>query len=120
MSIKITPKDWENLIASHSRFEASIIEVHERLSRSLFSHSVSSDAVIRIDHRELFALKEILKDDLPSAMPWKRALNVVNNEWVTWAKLDNQKLTWDWHIQPLLPNEEVKEEVKKSIKKYSI
>ena len=103
MSIKITPKDWENLIASHSRFEAPIIEVHERLSRSLFSHSVSSDAVIRIDYRELFALKEILKDDLPLAMPWKRALNVVNNEWVTWAKLDSRKLSWDWYIEPLLP-----------------
>jgi len=103
MSMKITPKDWEDLIASHSRFQASIVEVHERLSRSLFSHSVSSDAVIRIDYSELLALKEILKDDLPSAMPWKRVLNVVNNEWVTWAKLDNQKLTWDWHIQPLLP-----------------
>ena len=103
MSIKITPKDWENLIASHSHFEASIIEVHERLNRILFSHSVSSDAVIRIDHRELLALKEILKDDLPSAMPWKRALNVVNNEWVTWAKVDNRKLSWDWYMQPLLP-----------------
>ncbi len=103
MSVKITPKDWENLIASYSRFEASIIEVHERLSRSLFSHSVSSDAVIRIDYTELLALKEIFKDDLPSAMPWKRALNVVNNEWVTWAKLDNRKLSWDWYIQPLFP-----------------
>jgi len=103
MSIKITPKDWENLIASHSHFEAPIIEVHERLNRILFSHSVSSDAVIRIDHRELLALKEILKDDFPSAMPWKRALNVVNNEWVTWAKVDNRKLSWDWYMQPLLP-----------------
>ena len=103
MSIKITPKDWENLIFSHSRFEAPIIEFHEHLSRSLFSHALTSDAVISIDHRELFALKEILKDDLPSAMPWERAFNVVSNEWVTWAKLDNRKLSWDWYIQPLLP-----------------
>ena len=51
MSIKITPKDWGNLIASHSRFEASIIEVHERLSRSLFSQILSSDSVIRIDYK---------------------------------------------------------------------
>jgi len=103
IAIKITPKDWDDLIASHSSFEASILEVHERLSRSLFSHSVSSDVAIRIDHRELLALKEILKDDLPLVMPWRRAINVVNNEWVTWAKIDNQKLSWDWHIQPLLP-----------------
>ncbi|WP_269608988.1 helicase [Prochlorococcus marinus] len=103
MSIKITAKDWENLLTSHSHFEVPIIEFHERLSRSLFSQSQSSDAVIRIDYRELLALKEILKDDLPSEMPWKRALNVVNDEWVTWAKLDNKKLSWDWYIQPLLP-----------------
>ncbi len=103
MSIKITPKHWEDLIASHARFEASIIEVYERLSRSLFSQSLSSDAVIRIDHRELLSLKEILKDDLPSIMPWKRALDAVNNEWVTWAKLDKRKLRWDWYFQPLIP-----------------
>ena len=103
MSIKITPKDWGDLIASHSSLEASIIEVHKRLSRSLFSHSASCDAVIRIDHKELLVLKEILKDDLPSVMPWKRAFNVVNNEWVTWAKLDHRKLSWDWYIQPLAP-----------------
>ncbi|WP_269623750.1 helicase [Prochlorococcus marinus] len=105
MSIQVTPKDWEDLIASHPRFEASIIAVHERLSRSLFSHSVSADAVKRVDYSELLALKAILKDDLPSAMPWGRVLNVVNNEWVTWAKLDNRKLSWDWHIQPLLPSQ---------------
>ncbi|AIQ98174.1 helicase [Prochlorococcus sp. MIT 0801] len=103
MSIKITPKDWEDLIASHSRFEASIVEVHERISRSLFSQAVTSNAVVRIDHREFLALKAILKDDLPSTIPWKQAFNTVNNEWVTWAKLDNRKLSWDLHIQPLTP-----------------
>tara|TARA_Y100001968_G_scaffold305264_1_gene320961 strand:- start:12 stop:1460 length:1449 start_codon:yes stop_codon:yes gene_type:complete len=103
MSIKITPKDWEDLIGSNSRFEASILEFYDHLSRSLFSHSTSSGAVIRIDHREVLALKEILKDDLPSLMPWKRAFNVVNNEWVSWAKIDNRKLSWDWYIQPLFP-----------------
>ncbi len=103
MSIKITPKDWEDLITSHSRFETSIIEVHDRLSRSLFSHSLSSEAFIRIDHRELLALREILIDDLPSIMPWKRALSAVKNDWVTWAKLDNRKLSWDWYMQPLCP-----------------
>ena len=103
MSIKITPKDWEDLIASHSSFKSSILEIHERISRCLLSHSVSHENLIRIDHGELLALKEILKDDFPSYMPWRRALEAVNNEWVTWAKLDNRKLTWDWHIQPLLP-----------------
>jgi len=103
MSIKITPKDWKDLIAAHSKYEASILEVHERLSRSLLSNSVSSNAVLRIDQGELLVLKDILKDDLPLAMPWERALNAVNNEWVTWAKLDNRKLSWDWHIQPLVP-----------------
>ena len=103
MSFKITSKDWEYLIASHPCFESPIIEVHERLSQSLFSQSGSSDAVIRIDYKELLLLKDILKDDLPSVMPWKRALNFVNNEWVTWAKLDNRKLSWDWYAEPLTP-----------------
>ncbi len=103
MSIKITPKDWKDLISSHSHLEISIIEFHERLTRSLFSHAVSYDSVIRIDHRELLVLKEIIKDDLPFSKPWERAFNAVNNTWVTWAKLDNRKLSWDWYFQPLTP-----------------
>ena len=103
MSIKITPKDWEDLIDAHSRFEGPIVEVYERLRRSLFSQSASPDAVMNIDNKEIQTLKEILKDDLPSEMPWKRALNAVDNEWITWAKLDDQTLSWDWHIQPLVP-----------------
>ena len=103
MSIKITPRDWEELIDSHSSFATSIIEFHERLSLRLFSQSVTTDGVIRIDNREILTLKEILKNNLPSAMPWKRAFNAMNNEWVTWAQLDDQKLSWDWYIQPLVP-----------------
>ena len=103
MSIKITPKDWEHLINFHSSHEESLVEVHERLSRRLFRQSVSPDAVIRIDNSEIIALKEIVKDDLSLGMPWKRVFNVVNHEWVTWAQLDNQTLSWDWHIQPLIP-----------------
>ena len=105
MSIKITTKDWDHLIDAYSGFKASIIEVYERLSRRLFSQSVSPNSTIRIDNQEILFLKEILKDDLPSLslMPWERVLNTVNNDWVTWAKLDNQTLSWDWHIQPLVP-----------------
>ena len=103
MSIKSTSIDWEHLIYSHSSFETSIIEIHERLSRKLFSQSATADRVIRIDNREILSLKEILKNDFPLIMPWKRAFNSVNNEWVTWAELDNKTLSWDWYIQPMIP-----------------
>ena len=103
MSIKITPKDWEHLIEAHPSFKVSIIEVYERLSRRLFSQSASADALMRIDNKEIVILKEILQDELPSSMPWKGVFNAVNDEWVTWVKLDDQTLSWDWHIQPLVP-----------------
>ena len=103
MSIKITPRDWEHLIYSHSGFKTSIIQVHERLTRRLFNQSSTSDGLIRIDNKEILNLKEILKNDLPSTIPWEQAFNAVDDEWLTWAKLDNQTLSWDWHMQPLVP-----------------
>ena len=103
MSFKITSKDWENLIYSHLSCKESIIKLYERLSRKLFSQATNPNAAIRIDNQEILSLKEILKDDMPSLMPWQRALKAVDNEWVTWAKLDNHSLSWDWHIQPLMP-----------------
>ena len=103
MSIKILPKDWQYLIHNNSSLEATIIEFYERLSRKLFSQSVCSDAVVRIDNKEIEILREILKDDLPSFIPWERAFNLVDNNWVSWAKLDNETLSWEWHFQPLRP-----------------
>ena len=103
MSIKISSKDWKQLIDSHSGLESSIIEFYERLSQILFSQSASLNGVIRVDNREILTLKEILKNNRPTVMPWERAFNVINNQWVTWAQLNNQTLSWDWHIQPLFP-----------------
>ncbi len=103
MAIKITTKDWEYLINNNFNCEKSIIEFYENLSKRLFSQSISPNSFIRIDNREILTLKQILKDDFPSGMPWKGALDAVNSQWVTWAKLDNQTLTWVWNIQPLVP-----------------
>ena len=103
MSIEITPQDWEDLIYSHPRFKSSIIEIHERLSRRLFSQAASNDAAIRLDNREILLLKEMIEDTRPAPTLWEQAFNVVNDEWVTWAQLDHQILSWNWHLQPLNP-----------------
>ncbi len=103
MSIIITPTDWEYLIHSHLNFEASIREVYERLNCRIISQLVNHNSFVRIDNREILILKEILKDDLEISPKWKRAFNVINNEWVIWAKLDSQILSWSLYFQPLTP-----------------
>ncbi len=103
MSIKITPKDWEHLIKFYPGFESSIINIHERLSRRLFSQAACNDAAIRLDSSEIKLLRDMLKDESPSPIPWNRAFHAATHDWVNWAQLSNQSLKWDWHFQPLTP-----------------
>ncbi len=103
MSIKITPKDWEHLIQFHPGFESSIINIHERLSRRLFSQAACHDASIRLDSSDITLLRDMLKDESPSPIPWNRAFHIATHDWVNWAQLNNQSLKWDWYFQPLTP-----------------
>ncbi len=103
MSIKITPKDWEHLIKFYPGFESSIINIHERLSRRLFSQAACNDAAIRLDLSEIKLLRDMLKDESPSPKPWDRVFLATTHDWVNWAQLSHQTLKWDWHFQPLNP-----------------
>ncbi len=103
MSIKITTKDWDHLIKFHPRFESSIINIHERLSRRLFSQAACHDAAVMLDSSEIQILRDTLKDEEPSPIPWNRAFRTATHDWVDWAQLSNQSLKWDWYFQPLTP-----------------
>ncbi len=103
MSIKITPKDWENLIKCYPGFESAILNIHERLSRRLFRQAACNDAAIRLDSSEIKLLREMLKDEPSFPIPWDRAFRAATNDWVHWAQLSHQELKWDWHFQPVTP-----------------
>ncbi len=103
MALSITPQDWERLRRAHPSAEASLMQLHERLSRSLFTHATRANAQVRLDGSEIQALKDLMRLLGPSPSPWPAVLKADSRFWASWAELDHRLLQWQWHLQPLEP-----------------
>ncbi len=103
MALSITYQDWEQLRRAHPSADASLMQLHERLSRSLFTQATRIDAQVRLDGSEILALKDLMRLLGPSPSPWPALLNANNHFWASWAELDHRLLQWRWRLEPLEP-----------------
>ncbi|MDP6171949.1 MAG: helicase [Prochlorococcus sp.] len=103
MALSITPHDWEQLRRAHPSADASLMQLHERISRSLFTHATRIDAQVRLDGSEIMALKDLMRLLGPSPSPWPALLKTDSRFWASWAELDHKLLQWRWHLEPLEP-----------------
>ncbi len=108
MAIEVLPKDWDHLRRSHLSADSLIIDLHERLTRRLFTKSTRSDAQVKIDLTEIVALKDLLEILNFVPFPWGDVLTALNQGWASWAVLDYKTLDWNWHLRPLDPLQNLK------------
>ncbi len=108
MTLKLFSTDWDTLCRAHPSASSAIIQLHERLSRRLFSQVTSTDGTVRMDFSEIFALRDLLGVLGESPFPWPDVLEATSQDWAGWAELDHQLLDWSWHLQPLEPLQQFK------------
>ncbi len=103
LSIKILPSNWDSLRRAYPTLSAALIDLHERLSRRLFSQSIRPDSTVRMDSRDIEEIKQLLitLDCLPK--PWNILMESTSLGWTSWAQLDHKLLDWSLHVQPLEP-----------------
>ena len=107
--IKISKDEWEKIIRVYPSFEKSILDFYQNLTKRLFVNSISENSISTIDKSSIIVLKDLLGllNDLP--YPWKEVINSINDNWVSWAKLNHKVLDWIWYMEPLEPIENIKE-----------
>lgn len=109
LAVKIGPSDWEQLRQAHPCADAALLELHERLSRRLFSHAPRCDAQVRLDGSELLALRDLVGLLSPLPSPWPELIQASPDQWVSWAVLDHRLLQWRWHLDVLEPLQELQD-----------
>lgn len=105
MTISIAAEDWERLRRAHPPANTAVVELHERLSRKVFSQATRVNALIRLDGSEIVALKDLMTVLGETPEPWPAMLRTNDVNWASWAELDHRLLQWQWHLQPLNPLE---------------
>lgn len=98
---------WDALRRSLPSAEASVLALHERLSRRIFSRPATPSLQVALSPEEEAPLGQLLHLLGPLPEPWPRWLETRGQGWTSWANVDPQLLQWDLHRQPLEPLEEM-------------
>jgi ATP-dependent DNA helicase DinG len=108
LEIRLEPGHWDQLGRAHPAAQASLMELHGRLSRLVLSrpHRQRLVALAESDEAPLRQLLTLLQ---PLPPPWDRwlasgaAVGAGPAAWTSWAKVEPQLLQWTLHRQPLDP-----------------
>ena len=103
MSIQVSSSDWDCLRRAYPSAASALVDVHEGLTKRLFSLAIRPNELIRMDLTNIFALRDLLRVLPQPPKPWTAVLNATTGGWASWAELDYKLLDWTWHLQPLEP-----------------
>lgn len=102
LEVVIEPVHWDALRRAHPAAEASLLELHERLSRRVLRHPAGGQRLVPISADDEAPLRQLLAllEGLPE--PWPR-WQAARDGWASWARLQPELLQWQLHRQPLEP-----------------
>ncbi|MEX0589175.1 MAG: helicase [Cyanobium sp.] len=103
LEVVLTPQHWDQLRRAQPAAEASLLTLHERLSRVVFSHPRRPNQLVALAPEDEAPLRHLLQLLAPLPSPWPAWLAARGDGWTSWAQLNPQLLQWQLHRQPLEP-----------------
>jgi len=103
LGVVIETHHWEQLRRSLPAASASLLQLHERLSRRLLARPCGPLQRLPITPEEEAPLRQLLSLLGPLPDPWPHLLASGGDDWTSWAQINAQLLQWQWHRQPLDP-----------------
>lgn len=103
LGVVIDTDHWEQLRRSLPSAAASLLQLHERLSRRLLARPCGPLQQLPIAPEEEAPLRQLLCLLEPLPEPWPRWLATGGEGWTSWARINPTLLQWQWHHQPLEP-----------------
>jgi ATP-dependent DNA helicase DinG len=103
LGVVIDTGHWEQLRRSLPAASASLLELHERLSRRLLSRPCGPLQQLPISPEQEAPLRQLLAALGPLPDPWPQWLACGGDGWTSWASINPTLLQWQWHRQPLDP-----------------
>jgi ATP-dependent DNA helicase DinG len=103
LGVVIDTGHWEQLRRSLPAASASLLELHERLSRRLLSRPCGPLQQLPISPEQEAPLRQLLAALGPLPDPWPQWLACGGDGWTSWACINPTLLQWQWHRQPLDP-----------------
>jgi ATP-dependent DNA helicase DinG len=103
LAIRLEARHWDELIRSQPALEASLLSLHQRLSRRILRHPRHALGVVPLAPEDEAPLRHLLRLLEPLPAPWPAWLAAGDGGWCGWAGLEAGNLPWQLHRQPLEP-----------------
>lgn len=103
LGVVIDTHHWEQLRRSLPAAAASLLQLHERLSRRVLARPCGPHQRVAISSDEEAPLRQLLAVLSPLPEPWPAWLASGGEGWTSWAQVNPALLQWQWHRQPLDP-----------------
>lgn len=103
LAVVIDTAHWEQLRRSLPAASASLLQLHERLSRRLLARPCGPLQQVGIAPEEEAPLRQLLAVLGPLPEPWPQWMASAGDGWTSWAQINATLLQWQWHRQPLQP-----------------
>ena len=103
LAVVIDTAHWEQLRRSLPAASASLLQLHERLSRRLLARPCGPLQQVGIAPEEEAPLRQLLAVLGPLPEPWPQWMASAGDGWTSWALINATLLQWQWHRQPLQP-----------------
>ena len=103
LEVVVTPQHWDQLRRAQPAAEASLLALHERLSRQVLSHPRNPNHLVGLAPEDEAPLRHLLQLLSPLPAPWPAWLAAQGDGWTSWARVNAEMLQWQLHRQPLEP-----------------
>jgi ATP-dependent DNA helicase DinG len=103
LEVVVTPQHWDQLRRAQPAAEASLLVLHERLSRQVLSHPRHPNHLVGLAPEDEAPLRHLLQLLSPLPAPWPAWLAAQGDSWTSWARVNPEMLQWQLHRQPLEP-----------------
>jgi len=105
LAVTVEPHHWDQLRRNIPSAEASLLELHERLNRTVLAAPRHPGGRIALGDHDEAPLRQLLALLGPLPRPWERWLSAQGQGWCSWAELNPALLQWTLQRQPLDPLE---------------
>jgi ATP-dependent DNA helicase DinG len=103
LGVVIATEHWEQLRRSLPAAAASLLQLHERLSRRVLARPCGPLQQVSIPPEDEAPLRQLLGVLAPLPDPWPQWLATGDEGWTSWAQVNPTLLQWELHRQPLEP-----------------
>ena len=99
--ISLSKKDWFNNSKGSEPINQTMISTYNVLKKKFFERKILGNNYLVLDKKELSFLSNFFYENAFFSKQFSKVSLALSKDWACWVKIDNTKLEWELHLEPI-------------------